>query len=93
MNSHKLSFDGMGKRRRSHSRDYHAKVPPFKPDPEHWTRKGVHGWKQKVAYDNEDAAYEFLKQCPKLMAAGYRVYQCKVCQKWHIGHLHNEEIK
>lgn len=29
------------------------KVPPFKPDPEHWTRK-VHSWKAKVAYETED---------------------------------------
>lgn len=31
------------------------KVPPFKPDPEHWTRK-VHSWKAKVAYETEDDA-------------------------------------
>lgn len=29
------------------------KVPPFKPDPEHWTKK-VHSWKAKVAYENND---------------------------------------
>lgn len=23
------------------------KIPPFKPDPEHWTKK-VHSWKAKV---------------------------------------------
>lgn len=28
------------------------KVPPFKPDPEHWTRK-VHSWKAKVAYETD----------------------------------------
>lgn len=33
------------------------KVPPFKPDPEHWTRK-VHSWKAKVAYETEDDAWE-----------------------------------
>lgn len=37
------------------------KVPPFKPDPEHWTRK-VHSWKAKVAYETEDDAWEFLNQ-------------------------------
>lgn len=31
------------------------KVPPFKPDPEHWTKK-VHSWKAKVAYETEDDA-------------------------------------
>jgi hypothetical protein len=29
------------------------KVPPFKPDPEHWTKK-VHSWKAKVSYETED---------------------------------------
>ena len=37
------------------------KVPPFKPDPEHWTKK-VHSWKAKVAYESEDDAWEFLKK-------------------------------
>ena len=32
------------------------KVPPFKPDPEHWTRK-VHSWKAKVSYETEDDAW------------------------------------
>lgn len=41
------------------------KVPPFKPDPEHWTRK-VHSWKAKVAYETEDDAWEFLNQIPRL---------------------------
>lgn len=36
------------------------KIPPFKPDPEHWTKK-VHSWKAKVAYETEDDAWEFLK--------------------------------
>ena len=43
------------------------KVPPFKPDPEHWTKK-VHSWKAKVAYETEDDAWEFLNQNPKLKA-------------------------
>lgn len=37
------------------------KVPPFKPDPEHWTKK-VHSWKAKVAYETEDDAWEFLNR-------------------------------
>ena len=63
------------------------KVPPFKPDPEHWTRK-VHSWKAKVAYETEDAAWEFMNQNPKLKSLGYTCYLCKVCSKWHIGKLH-----
>ena len=43
------------------------KVPPFKPDPEHWTKK-VHSWKAKVTYETEDDAWEFLNQNPKLKA-------------------------
>ena len=39
------------------------KVPPFKPDAEHWTKK-VHSWKAKVAYETEDDAWEFLNQNP-----------------------------
>lgn len=63
------------------------KVPPFKPDPEHWTKK-VHSWKAKVAYETEDGAWEFLNQNPKLKALGWHPYLCKVCSKWHIGRLH-----
>ena len=62
------------------------KVPPLKPNKEHWTRK-VHSWKAKVAYETEDEACEFLKLHHKIMAAGYTEYQCKVCSKWHIGKL------
>ena len=62
------------------------KVPPLKPDTEHWTRK-VHSWKAKVAYETEDEAFEFLKLHSKIMAAGYTAYQCNVCSKWHIGKL------
>ena len=51
------------------------KVPPFKPDPEHWTRK-VHSWKAKVAYETEDEAWEFLKTHPKLIQQGMTVYRC-----------------
>ena len=50
---------------------YRNKVPfsTFRPDPRHWTRKGS-SWKQKVGYDTEDDAWEFLEQNPKLKAMG-----------------------
>lgn len=47
----------------------HNKVPPFKPDPEHWTKK-VHSWKAKVAYETEDDA------CGDIIPL---VYTCKDC--------------
>ena len=59
------------------------KVPPFKPDSEHWVRKGQ-SWKAKVAYESEDDAWEFLNQSSKLKASGWHPYLCKVCSKWHI---------
>ena len=65
------------------------KVPPFKPDPEHWTRK-VHSWKAKVVYETEDDAWEFLNQNPKLKAQGMAVYRCMICNKYHIGHKNNK---
>lgn len=64
---------------------YFNKVPPFKPDPEHYTRK-QHSWKAKKAYKTEDDAWEFLQENPKLKAQGYTVYRCRTCNKWHIGH-------
>ena len=66
--------------------NYHNKIPPFTPDPEHFTRM-QRLWKAKVAYESEDDAWEFLKLHPKIMAAGYTAYQCKVCSKWHVGKL------
>lgn len=72
------------------SKRYHNKVPPFTPDPEHWTRKGQHGWKAKVAYDTEDEAWEFLKQNPRLEMNGYKPYVCRICSKVHVGRLHNK---
>ena len=45
------------------------KVPPLKPNPEHWTRK-VHSWKAKVAYETEDDA------CGNIIPI---VYTCKDC--------------
>ena len=61
------------------------------PSPEHWTRKG-NSWKQKVGYESEDEACEFLNQNQKLKAIGYTCYLCNVCSKWHIGRLHNNII-
>lgn len=69
--------------------NYRNKIPPFKPDPEHWTRKGPHGWKAKLAYPTEEEAWEWLNQNPRIKAQGYTVYQCKVCAKWHVGHTVN----
>ena len=63
---------------------YFNKVPPFKPDPEHYTRK-QHSWKAKEAYETDDDAWEFLQENPNLKAQGYTVYRCRTCQKWHIG--------
>lgn len=63
---------------------YFNKVPPFTPDPEHFTRKR-RSWKAKVPYETEDAAWEWLNQNPRLIALGYTAYLCKFCQKWHIG--------
>lgn len=49
---------------------YRNKMPPFTPDPEHWTRKS-RSWKSKVAYGSEDEAWEYLQQNPKLKTLGY----------------------
>lgn len=69
---------------------YHNKIPPFKPDPEHWTRKS-RSWKAKVSYETEDDAWEYLHINPRLKAQGMTVYKCKVCCKWHIGHVNKTE--
>lgn len=66
------------------------KVPPFKPDPEHWTKK-VHSWKAKVAYETEDDAWEFLKTHPKLIEQGMTVYRCNMCNMFHCGHKYNKK--
>ena len=66
------------------------KVPPFKPDPEHWTRK-VHSWKAKVAYETEDDAWEFLNTHPKLIENGMTVYRCNLCNMFHCGHKYNKK--
>ena len=52
---------------------YFNKVPPFKPDPEHYTRN-QHSWKAKEAYDTDDDALKFLNQNPKLRALGWHPY-------------------
>jgi len=70
------------------SKRYHNKIPPFKPDPRHWTRKkGCRSWKAKVAYETEDEAWEFLNQNPGLKALGMTVYFCPICSKYHCGHI------
>ena len=75
------------------SKRYHNKIPPFKPDPRHWTRKkGCRSWKAKVAYKTEDEAWEFLNQNPRLKALGWKPYMCELCSKWHIGKLRNKNI-
>lgn len=68
---------------------YKNKAPfsTLHPDPCHWTRKG-NSWKQKAAYESEDEAAEYLELNPKLKILGYRVYVCKICSLYHIGHLH-----
>ena len=76
---------------KSNNRRYRNKRPSFRPDPEHWTRKSSHGWKAKVSYETEDDAWEWLNQQPRLRAQGYKVYRCRVCQKWHIGHTKDDE--
>lgn len=75
------------------SKRYHNKIPPFKPDPRHWTRKkGCRSWKAKVTYETEDEAWEFLNQNPRLKALGWKPYVCELCSKWHIGKLRNKNI-
>ncbi len=71
---------------------YFNKVPPFKPDPEHYSRK-YRSWKAKVAYETEDEAWEHLQLHPNLLEHGYIAYQCRTCQKWHIGHASGEKKK
>ena len=56
------------------------KVPPFKPDPEHYTRK-KHSWKAKEAYDTDDDSREYLNLKQKLNVLVCHPYLCKVCSK------------
>ena len=66
---------------------YRNKAPysTLHPSPEHWTRKG-NSWKQKVCYESEDEAWEFLNTHPNLIRQGMTVYRCNVCNMCHIGH-------
>lgn len=68
---------------------YFNKVPPFKPDPYHYTRKH-HSWNDNDAYDTDDDAWEYLNQNPKLNVLVWHTYLCNVCSKWHIGKLHKK---
>lgn len=46
---------------------YFNKVPPFKPDPEHYTRK-QRSWKEKEAYETEgEALHEWLDRLMESM--------------------------
>ena len=63
--------------------NYHNKIPPFTPDPEHFTRM-QRLWKAKVAYESEDDAWEFLNQNSRLKAKDPVVYRCSICNKFHI---------
>lgn len=57
------------------------KVPPFKPDPEHWTKK-VHSWKAKVAYETEDNEFYFqAKNTVKASRIGFSHYINRDLQK------------
>lgn len=56
---------------------YFNKVPPFKPDPEYYTRK-QHSLKAKEAYDTDDDAWKFQNQNPKLKVLCWHTYLCKV---------------
>lgn len=67
-------------------RNFHDKqpFPTLHPNPCHWTRKGS-SWKAKVAYESEDEAFDYLKQHPRMISLGYKVYNCPICSKWHVG--------
>ena len=59
------------------------KVPPLKPEHEHYTRK-QHSCKAKEAYETEDDALEYLNLKQKLNVLVWHPYLCKVCSKFHI---------
>lgn len=48
---------------------YFNKVPPFKPDPEHYTRK-QHSWKAKESYETENDALGVLAGEPEDQGTG-----------------------
>ena len=56
------------KRNSKGNNHYHNKRPPFRPDPEHWTRKSSHGWKAKVSYDTERGLQGLLMQSVQQVA-------------------------
>lgn len=62
---------------------YFNKVQPFKPGPEHYTRK-QHSWNDKNAYDTDDDSWEYLNLNQKLNVLVWHPYLCKVCSKCHI---------
>ena len=62
----------------SNKHKYFNKIPPFKQDPEHYTRKH-HSCKAKESYDNDDDAWKFQNQNPRLKSLCWRTYLCKVC--------------
>ena len=70
---------------------YRNKAPysTLHPSHEHWTRKG-NSWKQKVGYESEDEAWEFLNQNPRLKAKDPVVYRCSICNKFHISIHHKK---
>ena len=70
--------------------NYHNKIPPFTPDPEHFTRM-QRLWKAKVAYESEDDAWEFLNTHPRLKAKAPVVYRCSMCNKFHISIHHKND--
>ena len=62
----------------SNKHKYFNNVPPFKPDPEHYTRKQS-SWKANESYDTEYDAWKFLNHNQKLKALGWRTHLYKVC--------------
>ena len=63
--------------------NYHNKIPPFTPDPEHFTRM-QRLWKAKVAYESEDDA------CGDIIPL---VYTCKDCFFFKNDICHNTTEK
>ena len=62
----------------SNKHKYFNKVPPFKPDPEHYNRK-QHSCNAKESYDTDDDTWKFMNQNQKLKVLCWRTYLCKVC--------------
>ena len=72
--------------------NYHNKIPPFTPDPEHFTRM-QRLWKAKVAYESEDDAWELLNKNPKLKKKEPVDYRSYICNKFHISIHHKNNKK